>query len=211
MQHAALKAYERSLLLDRPLAATSQHGDALTFDVRRWLSSADAVDATVIQRCRGPVLDIGCGPGRMVQALTSHGVFALGVDIAEAAVRLTRDRGVPALRRSVFDRAPGEGRWPTALLMDGNVGIGGDPRRLLRRVRQLLTPDGRLIAEVDPAPEADRQLRLRFTSDVPETNAWFDWAVIGVDRTRALARDTGFAVSETWTSGQRAFAVLERV
>jgi hypothetical protein len=35
------------------------------------------------------------------------------------------------------------------LLLDGNIGIGGDPHRLLRRVRELLTPTGRLLVELD--------------------------------------------------------------
>jgi len=42
------------------------------------------------------------------------------------------------VRRSVFDALPAEGRWHTALLADGNVGIGGDPIRLLSRLRGLI-------------------------------------------------------------------------
>ena len=41
--------------------------------------------------------------------------------------------GGPALVRSVFETLPGEGRWDTVLLMDGNIGIGGDPAALLGR------------------------------------------------------------------------------
>ena len=41
-------------------------------------------------------------------------------------------RGGAALRRDVFAPLPGEGRWYTALLADGNVGIGGDPVALLQ-------------------------------------------------------------------------------
>ena len=50
------------------------------------------------------------------------------------AVAQTPDRGVAAIRRNVFDALPGEGRWRTALLADGNIGIGGDPAALLRRL-----------------------------------------------------------------------------
>ena len=61
---------------------------------------------------------------------------------------MTRERGVPALRRDVFDRVPGEGRWHTVLLADGNIGIGGDPVRLLQRVRTLLATGGRVVVEL---------------------------------------------------------------
>ena len=33
----------------------------------------------------------------------------------------------------MFEPLPGEGRWGTVLLLDGNVGIGGDPVALLER------------------------------------------------------------------------------
>ena len=75
----------------------------------------------------GPVLDVGCGPGRLVLGLAQRGTVALGVDPAPAAVALARSRGAPVLQRSVFDPLPGQGRWRTVLLADGNIGIGGDP------------------------------------------------------------------------------------
>ena len=75
----------------------------------------------------GPVLDVGCGPGRFVIGLAQRGTVALGVDPAPAAVALCRSRGAPVLQKSVFDPLPGQGRWRTVLLADGNIGIGGDP------------------------------------------------------------------------------------
>ena len=33
--------------------------------MRRWAGLADASDEAVLAHCRGPVLDVGCGPGRM--------------------------------------------------------------------------------------------------------------------------------------------------
>ena len=87
------------------------------------MSGADELFAA---RCEGPVLDIGCGPGRFVEALASRGIPVLGVDISRSAVDQTSRRGVCALFRDINDRLPGEGRWGTVLLVDGNIGIGGD-------------------------------------------------------------------------------------
>ena len=150
----ALQPYEQSLRAAGRLAMVDDGGRQVSLDVARWLAPADPADDTVLARCTGPVLDVGCGPGRLVRALSERGIACLGLDIAETAVGITRGRGVPALLRNVFAPVPGEGRWPTVLLMDGNVGIGGDPCRLLARIAGLLAADGRLIVETDPDPDA---------------------------------------------------------
>lgn len=72
----------------------------------------------------------------------------LGIDVVPEAVALTRERGASALVRDVFAPVPGEGWWDTALLANGNIGIGGDPVTLLRRVHALLLPGGRAVVEV---------------------------------------------------------------
>ena len=65
------------------------------------------------------------------------------------------------LQRSVFDRLPGERRWGTVLLLDGNIGIGGDPVRLLRRCADLVRPRGQVLAEVGRDLATDRAPVLR--------------------------------------------------
>ena len=97
-----------------------------------WNRPADDHEHEVLARCVGPTLDVGCGPGRLTAALAERGQVALGIDVVGDAVGQTLQRGGSALRRSVFDPVPGEGRWRTVLLADGNVGIGGDPVALLR-------------------------------------------------------------------------------
>ena len=107
--------------------------------------------------CEGPTIDLGCGPGRLVAHLVRRGIPALGVDLSATAVQLARRSGAPALRRDVFEPLPGTGRWQTVLLADGNVGLSGDPRRVLRRAAELLMRGGRCVAEFDTArPESHR-------------------------------------------------------
>ena len=121
--------------------------------VHSWLGGhgADTVfDAAVVALCDGPTIDLGCGPGRLVAHLVQRGIPALGVDQSATAVRLARRSGAPALLRDVFEPLPGTGRWQTVLLADGNVGLAGDPRRILRRASELLRAGGRCVAEFDP-------------------------------------------------------------
>jgi len=178
-------------------------GERVTLPVDRWSAAPEPSDEMLLAHCAGPTLDIGCGPGRLAGALTHRGVPALGVDTSSVAVRLTLDRGAIALRRNVFDTIPGEGRWRTVLLADGNVGIGGDPVRLLKRVRQLLSPNGNALVEVD-APGSSRRGPVRLNG----TGTWFPWAWVDVDAVEAVASEAGFTVRWTASAGQRWFTEL---
>ncbi|MBP2340714.1 SAM-dependent methyltransferase [Saccharothrix coeruleofusca] len=154
--------------------------------VGRWRGEADAADEVLLRACGGPTVDLGCGPGRLVAALVRRGVVALGVDSSAVAVALTRSRGAPAVRRDLFGRLPGAGRWSHALLADGNIGIGGDPVALLRRAGKLLRRGGSVLVEVDPPGCGLRRERARIAG-----GPWFDWARLDAAALAAAARRAG--------------------
>ncbi|MET8856009.1 methyltransferase domain-containing protein [Streptomyces sp. NPDC004579] len=144
-----------------PLFLRRTDGWLLPLEVERWCARADAVDLQVLAYCEGSVLDVGCGPGRLVAELAARGRPSLGIDVSEAAVARTVRLGGRALHRSVFEPLPGEGRWGTALLVDGNIGIGGDPAALLRRTAELLAPGGLLISETVTGADIDERVDVR--------------------------------------------------
>ena len=178
--------------------------------VGSWLGgrSADTVfDEAIVALCQGPTIDLGCGPGRLVAHLIERGIPALGVDMSATAIDLARRSGAPALRRDVFDPLPGTGRWQTVLLADGNVGLGGDPERILRRAGELLRRGGRCIAEFDSATTGINVSWVRLESQ--ETiGPWFRWASVGIDCVPALAARVGLAVADVHPIGQRVVASL---
>jgi SAM-dependent methyltransferase len=208
MQFDALLPYEDALARAGTLELLCPDGRTMELDVARWLAPIDDVDLTVLDRCTGPTLDVGCGPGRFVSALIERGTPALGVDIAETAVALTRSLGTPALLRNVFDRVPGAGRWPTILLMDGNIGIGGDPLRLLQRMHGLLGIAGALIVEAHPVATIDEQSLVRFSVAGAATGPSFSWAHVGSRALVRYAERTGFQPSESWTAEDRTFVTF---
>jgi SAM-dependent methyltransferase len=173
-----------------------------------WLRDADHVDEALLDLCVGPTVDIGCGPGRMAEALAGRGRPVLGIDVVPEAVRLSLGRGVSALQRDVFDPVPGEGRWGTALLADGNIGIGGDPVALLERVRQLIAPDGRIVVEL-AAPGTGVVTRwVRIETQVGRSDA-FPWTLVGTDAIEAVAAASGLQVRSTRGFDDRWCAVLD--
>jgi SAM-dependent methyltransferase len=157
--------------------------------------------------CDGPTIDLGCGPGRLLAGLVARGVPALGIDQSATAVELARRSGAPALRRDVFGPLPGAGRWSTVLLADGNVGIGGDPWRVLSRAGELLKNGGRCVTEFDCGTRGVVQRWVRLES-ARTVGPWFRWASVGVDSARRLAGDVGLTITSTHTFGNRALATL---
>ncbi|MGW3313672.1 methyltransferase domain-containing protein [Streptomyces sp. NPDC001073] len=190
-----------------PLYLRRSDGWLLPLEVERWCAEADAADLEVLGRCEGAVLDVGCGPGRLVAALAARGRRALGVDVSEAAVAHTVRLGGQALRRSVFQPLPGEGRWDTALLIDGNVGIGGNPRALLRRVSQLLAADGLLIAETAPV-DVDERVQVHVADGRGASGSAFPWARLGTPALLRHARRAGWRPDGQWTADGRSFLAL---
>lgn len=197
----ALRTGRGPLFLRRP------DGWLLPLEVERWCAGADEADMSVLRRCTGAVLDIGCGPGRLVTALAGLGVPALGVDTSPVAVARTRGAGGTALQRSVFEPLPGEGRWQSALLLDGNVGIGGDPPKLLARIRELLAPDGLLYVEAAPA-EVEEQTEVRLDDGAGGRGPAFLWARLGRGALRERATGAGWHVAGEWRCGERPFMAL---
>ncbi|MFF5992297.1 methyltransferase domain-containing protein [Prauserella flavalba] len=182
-------------------------GERIVLAVERWRRPPETGDDLLLSRCTGPTLDVGCGPGRLAAALSGRGVATLGIDSSPVAVRLALRRGAIALRRDVFARVPGEGRWRHVLLADGNIGIGGDPVRLLRRVARLLGPCGSAVVEVDPPGHGLRRERVRVGGPA-EAGGWFGWAWLGMDAVGAAAAEAGLRLRWSGKHERRWFAEL---
>ena len=182
-------------------------GRRVALPVQAWTTAHRPSDELLLADCRGPVLDLGCGPGRLTVALLAAGVPALGVDLAPAATRLARDRGALALTRSVFDHLPGTGRWQTALLADGNIGIGGGPTALLERAAALLAPSGRLVVELGAPGTSTGPCQVRLEHQ-QHSSAWFPWADVSITDIETTASEAGLRVLHRRSSSARCSAVL---
>ncbi len=97
--------------------------------------------------------------------------------------------------------------WHTVLLVDGNVGLGGDPRRILGRAAELLCSGGCCMAEFDAEAIGIRARRVRLES-ARDIGPWFRWASVGVDSAATLAGQVGLTLVSIRLIGGRVIANL---
>jgi SAM-dependent methyltransferase len=175
----------------------------------RWSGSASPSDRFVLDQCRGATVDLGCGPGRMLVELAARGHDVLGVDLSGSAAAEARRRGVPAVRRDLFAALPREGEWETALLADGNIGIGGDPVMLLRRAGRLVGRSGRVVVDLARPGTGLRVHRLHLRA-AGLASTEFSWAELGPDALAPAATSAGLSVLAVVHRRSRWVGVLGR-
>jgi len=194
--------------------ARNHRGHVRELPMARWIGGLATTpqdrlaDEHVLAHCSWrPTLDLGCGPGRFTAALRTRGLAALGVDNSAVAVELTRRRGGTAIQRDLFASLPAEGSWEQVLLADGNIGIGGDPVRTLRRVANLLAPGGIVVVEIDPPNAAAGQEMLRWETH-RHVGQWFPWSRVNAAALGDIAGSAGFLLSNVVDIHARVIAVL---
>ncbi|GAA2176631.1 class I SAM-dependent methyltransferase [Agrococcus versicolor] len=208
--------YERALstgssaMLQLREVAGARPGMTSLIDVARFTASADDVDLAILERGDGAVIDLGCGPGRMVRAAIASGRHALGIDVSSSAVELARSDGLPVLQASLFDPLPDEGAWGQALLLDGNLGIGGDVVALVRRATALVRVGGVVVIETHPRRRRSRQFDAVLVDQHGGRSETFPWAEMGCDALVGALRAAGVDVSGQWTLRGRTFVEIVR-
>ncbi len=194
----------------RPESACHETIGPVHFNMLGWSAPATASERELLRTLRGPVLDVGCGPGRMLEAARELGLASLGVDSSPAAVRLATDRGGAAILGSIFDPVPHEQGWGSALLLDGNIGIGGNIRVLLERVASLLAPGGQVLAEAEGPDSLDMAYLAVLEDSDGRASAAFPWARAGAKALAFHAARAGLVTAATRTVQDRVFLTLER-
>jgi SAM-dependent methyltransferase len=190
-----------------PIDLLSASGTTVArMDAAEWYVPRAGDDA-LLDACTGGTLDVGCGPGRLVLALRRRRVTALGVDISAVAIDQARRSGADAIVCDVFGPVPDEGRWRHVLLADGNIGIGGDPVRLLRRCLALATPEATIVVETGRPGSGTWRKRVRLR-DGSADSLPFWWAAVDAGDLAVIAARAGARVVASWTEHDRWFACL---
>ncbi len=163
---------------------------------------------------RGPVLDVGCGAGRVALHLQQRGIDVVGLDSSPLAVQAARLRGVKEVWcLSMASLGLRIGSFDTIVMFGNNFGLFGTPeraRRVLTVWAKRTNPKARIFVEsTNPygggAPGFDRayyhrnkergdlpgQARFRYHYDYL-VGSWFPWLFVSRSEMRRLLRGTGW-------------------
>jgi SAM-dependent methyltransferase len=168
-------------------------------------------DHRALRLCRGRVLDVGMGAGRIALELQRRGIAVTGLDTSRGAIEVARDRGVrDTVLATVDEYTRAAVRYDTFLMLGNNLGLLESRERapaFLAALAALARPGARLVAHgTDPYGTSDPvhvayhrlntdrgrlggQLRLRLRYRRLSTN-WFDYLVCSVDELESLVAGT---------------------
>ncbi|HUK28179.1 MAG TPA: class I SAM-dependent methyltransferase [Candidatus Acidoferrales bacterium] len=129
---------------------------------RDWEAEVDLIAFILQGRKCTSVVDLGCGTGLHVRALTKRGFKAIGVDISKTNVsyarRKARMEGVAAsfLVASYYSYRPSK-PFDAAICLNWSIPVrDGEVKRFLANTRALLRPEGILIFDYERASEIVR-------------------------------------------------------
>lgn len=119
------------------------------FDANPWERAVlDAYAGEVVAAGGGPVLDAGCGPGRLIGHLRDRGLDVSGVDLSPAMVALARaahpDRPVTVGTLHALDLADGALAGVVAWYSVIHTAPADQPA-IYREFARVLRPGGRLV------------------------------------------------------------------
>ncbi|MCM4081672.1 class I SAM-dependent methyltransferase [Paractinoplanes hotanensis] len=168
-------------------------------------------DHRALRLCRGHVLDIGVGAGRIAVELQRRGMAVTGLDTSAGAIAVARERGLrDTVLNTVDAYASASARYDTFLLLGNNLGLLENAERalvFLAALARLANPGARIIAQgTDPYGTTDPvhvgyhqrnrergrlggQLRLRLRYRRLAT-AWFDYLNCSVAELDAVLAGT---------------------
>lgn len=189
------------------MGETSTPWDARTYD--RSSQPQQAWAAAVLARLGGiapdaTVLDVGCGTGRVTEALTElvpRG-RVLAMDASADMVELARRRLGDRAEVWCQDALELELNEPVdAIVSTAALHWVGDHDRLWRQLARALRPDGRLEIQCGGEGNIDRVrevIEAVAREVAPELVGWSPWVFAGPEETEARLRDAGFAEVRCW-------------
>ncbi len=168
-----------------------------------YLSERAGIQATFdrivdrIERYRRPpgtLLDIGCGPGLLLEIARERGWTTLGIELSAWGVSQARSRGLDVRDVPLEHLDLADGSVDAVVIADVIEHVP-DPLDMMRRVSALLSPGGVVfVTTPDVGSLVARTLRRWWWSVLPN-HIW----LFSRDTLARLARDAGLQISEIST------------
>ena len=180
---------------------------------------------------KGRVLDIGCGAGRHSIYLQNKGLDVLGVDNSRLALKACKERGLKKTKHMDITQISSKlGKFDTILMLGNNFGLFSSVKQarwLLRRFRNMTSPDARIIAasmEVYATEKPEHlwyhkrnrklgrlggQVRIRARYKKYKT-PWFDYLIVSKEEMEMILEGTGWKVRQYLDNEHQYIAIIEK-
>lgn len=203
-------------------------GNRYVADISEW----DQGERLAIREVKAPVLDIGCGAGRIGIYLQRNNMRYTGIDLSPLAIETCKMQGLDDVHVMSADAIKFDKPYfNSALLFGNNFGILGDVPRTVQMLKQLYrvtTSEGRIYAQTRDVRETDDpahlayhkrnrergwpigQVTLKIEYQGQETD-WWNLLMSTPEEMDTLARKAGWYLEKTFGPKNLYVGVLRKV
>jgi SAM-dependent methyltransferase len=221
----------------RPIVEVVERDDGMVnVEQTRWYFSTykewPTYERKAMRYVRGRVLDIGSGAGRHSLYLQQKGLEVVAIDNSPLALEVCRLRGLRSKREIPINKIDSSmGIFDTVLMLCNNFGLLGDmesARRLLKRINNITSRVGRIIAESSDIYQTDNpdhlsyhmrnrnrgrmsgQIRMRVRY-LKYATPWFDYLQVSREEMKSILEGSGWFISRIIeSSGPRYIAIIDK-
>ena len=186
-----------------------RHESNVDYWDRRWAAEPDLdgfTDLSVYpiryaEQVVGPgdrILEIGCGPGRVLKHYAARGHDVVGVERSEIAVKRLVEEGYDATVGDVLDLPYPTGRFDVALAFGVYHNLPDRHAAALAETARILRPGGRFCVSVRPDNIEMRanEVYWRWRNRAPRDQ--FHKILFGESEFAGMLADAGLVVEQTW-------------
>jgi len=141
---------------------TDSNGKQYVAPIEEWQES----ERLAIPVAKSPVLDIGCGAGRVGQYLIVHGLDWVGIDVSPGAIEACRRRGLDSVHLMSADEIRLRRRdFRTVIMFGNNFGVVGGKDKVAKMLKQLYkvtTRDAIILAGSRDPRATDEEAHLKY-------------------------------------------------
>ena len=225
---AALEGKDASYIIERDdgfIRHTSGYNYIKPFE--EWPEA----EKQALSDIKGPLLDVGCGLGRIGEYVKQKGIEYYGVDLSPLAVELCHRRGfdniyVMSADNIKLDRSD----FSTVVLFGNNFGLMGTPEgvvKMLKGFHDLTADDAVVLAGSRDPADTDNEMHLAYhaknrTEGRPigqvrlrnkfqgEIDDWWYLLMCGKEMMSKLAEGSGWFLEKTFVGERYNVGVLKK-
>ena len=115
----------------------------------RSFSEMPKLEQFALKKCRGTILDVGCGAGSHSLWLQENGFQVKAIDISAGAIEVARARGIQKTEQTHI-LAISEEKFDTILLLMNGTGIFETvekTNKYLQHLKSILNPNGQILID----------------------------------------------------------------